>query len=275
MEDVMEPQKKLNPDYKIIDSHAHLDMDGFSEDLSEVIVRAKQSGVCSMLQIIMGPEKEKINKSLDLTKKHPDFMFPTLGIHPHDAKHFSEETLVMFENFFTAHTIYAVGEIGLDYYYENSEKKQQLHCFDQLSQFALKYNKPICIHTRSAFEDTYAVCNNNKNFEKAGGVIHCFSETKNEAKKFLDLGAYISFSGIVTFKKSLAIQEAVKYVPLDRILIETDSPYLAPVPHRGKRNEPAYVNHTLEFISALKGVSKDVVAKASFKNTQDLFNLPL
>lgn len=261
--------------FSIIDSHAHLDQDAFKNDVTDAINRAKNAGVVAMLQIIMGPDKEQIQASLDLTQQHNDFMFPTLGIHPHDAKLFNPEALQTLKFFLDAHPFYAIGEIGLDYYYENSAKKLQTHCFDQLINLAAEKNKPICVHTRDAFDDTYQLCKNHDIFNRHGGVIHCFSSNKTEAKKFLDLGAHISFSGIVTFNKAHEVQEAAKYVPVDRLLIETDSPFLAPVPYRGKRNEPGYTVKVLEHIAALKGLSKEDLAQQTFKNTVDLFKLPL
>ncbi|MCI5071682.1 TatD family hydrolase [bacterium] len=261
--------------YSIIDSHAHLDQDAFKGDVTGAVARAKQAGVIAMLQIIMGPDKEQIQESLDLAEEYKPFMFPTLGIHPHDAKLFNDHALETLNHFFDNHHLYAVGEIGLDYYYENSAKEKQIGCFDQLLNLAQEKNKPICVHTRDAFDDTYALCKNHDIFNRQGGVIHCFSSNKTEARKFLDLGAYISFSGIVTFNKAQDVQEAAKYVPVDRILIETDSPFLAPVPLRGKRNEPAYTVKVLEHIAALKGLNSHDLAKQTFNNTQSLFKLPL
>ncbi|HMQ09923.1 MAG TPA: TatD family hydrolase [Oligoflexia bacterium] len=263
------------PSFSVIDSHAHLDQDAFKDDVRGAVDRAKNAGVCAMLQIIMGPNKNDIVTSLDLTKQHKDFMFPTLGIHPHDAKLFNFDALQTLKSFFKNYKFYAVGEIGLDYYYENSPKKIQTHCFDQLLNLAKEQSKPICVHTRDAFDDTFVLCKNHDIFNQHGGVIHCFSSNKAEAKKFLDLGAYISFSGIVTFNKAQDVQDAAKYVPMDRILIETDSPFLAPVPFRGKRNEPAYTVKVLDHIAALKGLSRENLARHTFNNTVNLFKLPL
>lgn len=272
----MEPSPiSSSPSFSIIDSHAHLDQDAFKDDVSGAVDRAKNAGVIAMLQIIMGPNKEKIQASLDLAKQYDGFMFPTLGIHPHDAKLFKPEAFQILKNFFKHHRLFAVGEIGLDYYYENSIKALQINCFDQLLNLASEESKPICVHTRDAFDDTYALCKNHDIFNTQGGVIHCFSSNKAEAKKFLDLGAYISFSGIVTFNKAQNVQDAAKYVPVDRMLIETDSPFLAPVPYRGKRNEPAYTVKVLEHIAALKGLSSQDLAKQTFNNTINLFKLPL
>ncbi len=253
-----------------VDSHAHLDFDQYDADRNETYDRAKKAGVENILQIAMGPSEEKIVNCYALVKKH-EHMRMAVGLHPHDADKYDEEVYHLILTYASKEKVSAIGEIGLDYYYENSNRENQKKCFSELMDLAVIMNLPISIHTRDAFDDTYALVKEKDIFKKVGGVIHCFTGTKDQAEKFVELGAYISFSGVVTFKNTEELQQAVKAVPLDRILIETDSPFLAPIPYRGKRNEPAYVVEVAKTIAAIKGISVDEVGNQTTTNARKLF----
>jgi TatD DNase family protein len=255
---------------EFIDSHAHLDFDQYDMDRPEMLERAKKARVENILQIAMGPSEEKIIQCYSLVKKIPH-MRMAVGIHPHDADHFNDDVYHLILTYASKEKVSAIGEIGLDYYYENSNRENQKKCFSQLMDLAIIMNLPISVHTRDAFDDTYALAKEKDVFQKVGGVIHCFTGTDEQALKFIELGAYISFSGVVTFKNTEELQKAVKAVPLSKMLIETDSPFLAPIPYRGKRNEPAYVVETAKTIAAIKGISLEEVAAATTTNARKLF----
>ncbi|MEZ4705136.1 MAG: TatD family hydrolase [Bdellovibrionota bacterium] len=255
---------------KLIDTHAHLDFPQYETEVLETLDRARDAGLTRIIQIALGPEIEKYHKSYELVKQHPQLSM-AVGFHPHDAKHFTPEHLELIREFSRYEKVVAVGEIGLDYYYEHSDREQQKEVLRTLLDAAIEVNKPVCIHTRDAAQDSIDVFSHTKVFEKVGGVIHCFSGTVDEVKHYLDLGAHISFSGIVTFAKAQSVQEACKLVPMDKLLIETDCPFLAPVPHRGKRNEPAYVRHVAEQVASIKGLSLEHVATQTTQNAHRLF----
>lgn len=253
-----------------IDSHAHLDFDQYDADRKEMIQRAKDVGVHNVLQIAMGPSDEKIARCYSLVQEY-DHMRMAVGLHPHDADKYTSEVHELISSYANKEKVAAIGEIGLDYYYENSNRENQKNCFSKLMDLALEKNLPICIHTRDAFDDTYELVKQKDIFRKVGGVIHCFTGTEDQAKKFVELGAYISFSGVVTFKNTEELRRAVASVPMSHMLVETDAPFLAPIPYRGKRNEPSYMIETAKTIAAIKGISLDEVAQATTANAKKLF----
>ena len=253
-----------------IDSHAHLDFEQYTPDLSEVFERASSVGVQHILQIAMGPTEERIKKCYDIVQQHHQIKM-AVGLHPHDADQYSTEVYELIKNYAQKDRVVAIGEIGLDYYYENSNRENQKNCFLKLIDLALELHLPICIHTRDAFDDTYEIVRQKDIFHKTGGVIHCFTGTEDQAKQFVAMGAYISFSGVVTFKNTQELQRAAMSVPLENMLIETDCPFLAPVPHRGKRNEPSFVVETAKTIARIKGCSVDEVASKTTENAKKLF----
>lgn len=253
-----------------VDSHAHLDFEQFDQDLEETILRANSVGVSHILQIALGPSKERLSKGYEIVQKHPN-MRMAVGLHPHEADHWNQEILHEINFYADKPEVVAIGEIGLDYYYEHSNRDNQKKAFSQLIDLAIHKHMPICVHTRDAFDDTLAIIQEKKVFKTVGGVIHCFTGNKEQATAFLDEGAFISFSGVVTFKNATDLHEAVRQVPLERMLVETDCPYLAPVPHRGKRNEPAYVLETAKTIAALKGCSLTDLAQITTHNARSLF----
>jgi TatD DNase family protein len=255
-----------------IDSHCHLDFPEYQERLPEVLenmARAKVShALCISVDI---PDFPKVKK---LAHSHPN-LFASVGVHP-DYEDTPEPTLEFLVEEAKDPKVIAIGETGLDYYrmgdrsYESMEWQRER--FRTHIRAALASKKPLIIHTRSASEDTLAIMRE-EGASKIGGVMHCFTESYEVAKAAIDLGFYISFSGIVTFKNAKDLQATCKALPIERLLIETDSPYLAPVPHRGKTNEPAWVSHVAAFIAELKGVSIESIAEHTTKNFYQCFQL--
>jgi TatD DNase family protein len=253
----------------MIDSHCHLDSAEFDEDRESVIERALAAGVEHMMAIGTGNGPPDLEAGLRLADKHSAF-FATVGIHPHDAAKATPEDFKHLAELLSHPKILAVGEIGLDYHYDFSPRDVQQSAFIEQMAIAAQARKPIVIHTREAWDDTLALIEQHWTPHGIGGIMHCFSGGPEEAGRALDLGFYLSFGGIVTFPKALAIQEAAKYTPRDRILIETDAPYLAPVPKRGKRNEPALMVHTARKLAELRGESYKDICAATTENFRRL-----
>ncbi|APJ03071.1 TatD family hydrolase [Silvanigrella aquatica] len=252
----------------LIDTHCHLVSDKLKNSLPEIITRAKQAGVGKIINISYDPETIELAQE---QLKISDMLYVTLGIQPHDASTFSIKEAEKIRIPATNNPrVVGVGEIGLDAHYTLSPMDIQIECFEYFLQMALELNLPVVVHVRETHEAVYSRI---KPFAEKGlkGVIHCFTGTLDEAKDFLNCGLYLSFSGIVTFKNSQSLQEVAKFVPSDRILIETDSPYLAPVPLRGKTNEPANIHHTCEFIAKLRNTTYDEMAKTTTHNAENLF----
>lgn len=255
----------------LVDSHCHLDYPDFSDEGVEAIVsRARAAGVGYFLTICT--QISGFPRVLAVAENHP-FVSCTVGTHPHHAAeegevHISRSDLVALTR---NPKVVGIGETGLDYYYNHSPAAEQKKCFSTHIEAAVETGLPLVIHTRDADDDTIGIMRETGQ-GRARGVMHCFSGGMDLAKKSLDLGFYISFSGIVTFKKADELREVAKFVPLDRILVETDSPYLAPVPHRGKRNEPAFVTHTAQVVAELRGISTGQLAIATTRNFFALFD---
>lgn len=250
----------------LVDSHCHLNFPEFKDDLDDVIKRAMDNQVTTLLTV-----NTRLNQAKDLQEiadRYPH-VWCSVGTHPHDSQNVEEENL--FEQILTLvqhPKVIAIGETGLDYYYNNSPKEAQINSFQTHIKAAVQLDLPLIIHTRDADEDTID-CLINKN---AKGVFHCFSGGLEIAKKALDLGFYLSFSGIITFKKAEELREVAKFVPLDRVLVETDSPFLAPIPHRGSRNEPAFTRYTATLLAELRGASLEEIAIATTNNFYTLFD---
>lgn len=255
----------------IIDSHCHLDAldyENLHQNIDDVIEKAKRRDVKHLLTI--GVTLSRFEKQRDALA-HRDDVSLACGVHPLDL---ADEPFDLPRLLDLARhpKVVAVGEIGLDYYYSADNKALQQDVFAQQIQAANQLAKPVIIHTRAAREDTIQILRDN-HAEKCGGVLHCFTENWETAKQGLDLGFYVSFSGIVTFKNAEEIREVARKVPLDRLLVETDSPYLAPVPYRGKQNQPAYVREVCEYMATLKGVSFEQFAQITTENFERLFNI--
>lgn len=250
----------------LVDSHCHLDM--LSEDdavIADILSRARAAGVIHCINISVN--LADFPRVLAIAEKFPH-VSASFGLHPNDADEpADEETIVKLGSH---PKVVGIGETGLDYYRTTGDLSHQREQFRLHIRAAKKLKKPLIIHTREAQEDTLTILRE-EDAASVGGVMHCFTEDWNMAKQALDLGFYISISGIVTFKNAPVVQDTAKRVPLDRLLIETDAPYLAPVPYRGKSNEPAYVRHTAEFLAALRGISLESLAVATTANFSTLF----
>ena len=252
----------------LIDSHCHLDKLNYSDlhtSVADVLEKAKQRGVEQFLTV--GVTLDAFPNMMEMIKDHPE-VHASCGIHPLDVD--SEFDLAIFRQYAANERVIAIGETGLDYFYQPESAPRQRDLFEQQVEVAVEYNKPLIIHTRQAREDTLAILKNGQ-ADKCGGVIHCFTEDWEFAEAAMDLGFYISISGIVTFNKAAELKDVVRRLPLERILVETDSPYLAPVPFRGKENQPAYVRDVAEYISLLKGKSIEEVAQVTTNNFKKLF----
>jgi TatD DNase family protein len=252
-----------------IDSHCHLDrlkLDAYNGDLSEAIKAAHLNDVDLMLCVAI--DLEHIDQVLDIAESHKK-VFASVGVHPGSVS-CEEPTVDRLIALSKKDKVIAIGETGLDYYYGLEHKEMQLERFKTHLEVSKLTQKPVIVHTRDAKEDTLKLIKKHSD-PNIAGVLHCFTEDLDMAKKAIDLNFYISFSGIVTFKNAIELQEVAKALPLERILIETDSPYLAPVPFRGKSNEPKYVPHVAKFLSEIKGVPIEQIAEQTTANFNKLF----
>nr|WP_314263812.1 metal-dependent hydrolase [uncultured Moellerella sp.] len=254
----------------LVDSHCHLDCLDYEKQhtsVDDVIAKAQQQDVKFMLAV--ATSLQGFDKMKALIGERDNVAF-SCGIHPLDLdKGLDFDRLA---NLAAQAEVVALGETGLDYYYQKENAELQRESFRQHIRIGRQVNKPVIVHTRDAREDTIAILREEQ-VADCGGVLHCFTEDSEAAKRLLDLGMYISFSGIMTFKNAEQIREAARIVPLDRILIETDAPYLAPVPYRGKENQPAYVRAVAEYMAVLKGVSVERLAEITTQNFNQLFHL--
>lgn len=254
----------------LIDTHCHLTMSQFDADRSEVIRRAQDAGVTSMITI--GTDLEDSKKAIALANEH-EFIFAAVGIHPHDVKDIKDPdyTYETFKSIAANKKVVAIGETGLDYHYMHSEARLQQGHFRLHIETARGLGLPVIIHSREAKEDTLTILKE-EGGQKIRGVLHCFSGDMDMAEKVLEMGFYISFSGVVTFRNAKEILDILKVIPIERILIETDSPYLTPIPYRGKRNEPAYVRYVAGKVAEVRGMSIEETCSVILRNAADLFN---
>jgi TatD DNase family protein len=250
------------------DTHAHLDFDRFDGDRDEVIQAAYDAGVKRIVNI--GADMESSRNSVNLAKKY-DFIYAAVGVHPHDAKGISEDDYNELSKLAQNEKVVAIGEIGLDYYYDNSPRKEQQEAFKKQLKLARELNLPIVIHSRDAKEDTLAIL---EEYAKGlEGIIHCYAYDLATAKRLIDMGFYLAFGGVITFNNAKDLREVVKEIALDKILIETDAPYLTPAPHRGKRNESKFVIHVAEKIAEIMGIDVAEVAEKTTENAKDLLGI--
>ncbi len=248
------------------DSHCHLDDQKFDADRDAAIARALAAGVDRMMAIGTGDGPPDLEAAIRLADAHPA-IYATIGVHPHDAAKATDETFARLSELTRHPKVLAMGEMGLDYHYDFSPRDVQRHVFERQLALAREARKPIVIHTREAWDDTLAILRANWTGE---GIMHCFTGDERQAREALDLGFYLSFGGVLTFPKAEEVRQAVRIAPEDRILIETDSPYLAPVPHRGKRNEPAFVVETARRLAETRGVPLETIARATSANFERL-----
>ncbi len=257
--------------FRLVDSHAHIQGKEFAEDLSVVIQRAQEAGVEKIIVVGGAGDLSSNVGALELAQSFPG-LFSTVGMHPHDAKDVSEEDFKRLKDLTNSFKVVAVGETGLDFYYEHSPRQIQIDLFCRFIQMARETGLPLVVHDREADREVAELLRvEGKGYLR--GVIHCFSGDYEVGKEFLDLGFYLSFTGIITFKNAEPLRDVVRRLPVDRILVETDSPYLAPVPHRGKRNEPAFVRFVAETIARVRGVPLQEVAETTTRNARDLFGI--
>jgi TatD DNase family protein len=252
----------------LVDSHCHLNYPDFA-NLEPFLQRAADNDVQIMQTI--STKRSDFAEVKDLAEAHEN-IYCSIGVHPHEAKTHQDVTVEELLEQSTYEKVIAIGETGLDYFYEHSPREEQQKLFRIHIEAARKLDLPVIVHTRDADDDTIQILAEEMRKGEFKFLIHCFSSTRYLAEKSVELGGYVSLSGILTFKKATEIQETGKALPLDRILVETDAPYLAPVPHRGKPNEPAFTRHTAEFLADLRGISYDEVASATTDNFFKLFS---
>ncbi len=253
----------------IFDSHTHLNAAQFNEEIPETIARAHELGVTQMA--VVGFDYPTIEKSLQLSQRYEN-IYSIIGWHPTEAGSYTPAAEKYLQEHLTDPKVVALGEIGLDYYWMEDPKDVQEKVFRRQIAIAKEQRLPISIHMRDAIEDTYRVLKD-ADVREIGGIMHSFSGDAEWAQRFLDLGMHISFSGVVTFKKATEVQAAAKVVPLERLLVETDAPYLAPVPYRGKRNEPGYTRYVVEKIAELRELPFEEVAQQTTQNAERLFRI--
>ena len=251
----------------MIDSHCHLDHEPLLGDLSNVIKRSKEVGIKKLLTI--STSYKSFDRIKNIVQKD-EMIYGTIGIHPHETTKNKITSDIIVKNITENEKIIGIGETGLDFYYNNSDKKDQINSFKEYIEASIKTNSPLIIHSRDAEVETFEILSEYKN-QNLKILMHCFTGSKDFAKKLLTLNAFFSASGIITFKNSLELQETFKFLPLDRILMETDSPFLAPVPNRGKKNEPSFIDYTAQKLADIKSISKSEIANLTTNNFNKLF----
>jgi len=255
----------------IIDSHCHLDNSHLYDQLDDVVKRSQSKQVKHLLTICTTLESFEIIKLI--LKKYKN-IYGTFGIHPHETDKYKKVDLKFILNEKKKHKkVIGIGETGLDFYYNHSDKKTQIISFIEHIHAASKLNIPVIVHSRNAENETYEILKSEMKNLKLKVLMHCFTGSKDFANKLLDLNCYISVSGIITFKNSNELADTVSSIPMENLLVETDSPYLAPLPHRGKLNEPSYIIHTVEKLSEIKKTTKDIVINSTTNNFKKLFEL--
>jgi TatD DNase family protein len=253
----------------LIDSHAHLDFEQLAGDLPDVLARARGSGVVGIVTV--GTDLASSREARALAHRFPDQLAATAGVHPHDASKAEPQHFTGIEALLEDPRVVAVGETGLDYHYNFSPPEVQCAVFRRQLELSGESGLPVVIHIREAFDDGFRLVE--EVGLPSGGVLHCFTGGPAECERALALGLHISLAGVVTFPKAVELQQACRLVPEDRLLVETDAPYLAPVPRRGKRNEPAYVVHTAKKVAELRGVAAPALHATTLRNTVRLFEL--
>ncbi len=251
----------------MIDSHCHLDHEQLHSDLSNVIKRSKAVGIEKLLTI--STSLESFSRVKELVKRD-EMIYGTIGIHPHETSKNIITSKHIIDNLSENSKIIGIGETGLDFYYNNSEKDKQIASFEQHIEASMKTNIPLIVHSRNAEKETFEILNDYKN-ENIKILMHCFTGSKEFSEKLMTLNTHFSASGIITFKNSINLQDTFKSIPIDNILIETDSPFLAPVPKRGKNNEPSYIDYTATKLAEIKDMPKKVLVEKTTNNFNKLF----
>lgn len=251
------------------DSHAHYDDRRFDEDREVLLNNMQQNNISYILNAAADIDSSR--KCIKLAEKY-DFIYASVGVHPHNAAEMTEDTIDLLKDLANAPKVVAIGEIGLDYYYNHSPKDVQKHWFRRQIQLAKALDMPVIIHNRDAHADVMDIVTS-EDISSIGGVFHCYSGSWEMAQKIISMGIHISIGGPVTFKNAVKSLEVVKKLPMDQLLIETDCPYLTPVPHRGKRNDSTYMRFTAQKIAEIKGVSLEAVARQTMENAKKLFGI--
>jgi len=254
---------------RAVDSHCHLER---PEDVAATIERAKAAGVVHAVVIGQFREPGDFGSALEVARAAPEFLSPTMGIHPHDAAKATERDLETLAEICRRPNVVAVGEAGLDFYYDHSPRDVQATMFRRQCALAVALDKPLVVHVRDAHLRAHEII---RGQGVRRGVIHCFTGDLKDARRYLELGFYLSVSGILTYKRTEGLQEAVRFAPLEFLMVETDTPYLAPVPYRGRKNEPAYVTEVVKKLAELKGLPAEAVALATAQNSATLFGFKL
>jgi len=256
----------------LIDSHAHIDFPQFADDREAMLQRACDAGVGTLLAIGTGPGPEKLDAAIPFAEQH-DWIYTSVGIHPHEAKEVTPQHLDELARLAQHRKVIAWGEIGLDYFYDHSPRDAQATVFRSQMELAHAARLPIIIHCRDAWDDCLALMEQHWRPTGLAGILHCFTGTFGHAKRGLDMGFLISFAGNATYPKTQNIRDVAREMPLDRILIETDSPFLAPQPYRGKRNEPAYVAEVAKTLATVRNLAPEEIAAATAANFRRLFRI--
>ena len=257
---------------ELIDSHAHIDFPQFAEDREAMLDRARAAGVSTLLAIGSGPGPEKLDAAIPFAEQH-DWIYATVGTHPHEAKDLTPAHLDQLAKLAKHPRVIAYGEIGLDYFYDHSPRDVQGNVFREQMEIAAKAKLPIIIHCRDAWSDCLDMLEDNWRATGLGGILHCFTSTLEDARRGLDMGFLVSFAGNSTYPKAQNLRDVAKALPLENLLIETDSPFLAPQPYRGKRNEPAYVGEVAKAIGSVRNLPAEDVALATAGNFRRFFGL--
>lgn len=255
----------------IFDTHAHYDDERFDEDREEMLKSLKDKGVVTLVNV--GASMRGAERSVELSHEYP-FIFSAVGIHPDHAKELDEEHFSHLEELAHDEKCVAIGEIGLDHYWDESPRDVQAYWFKRQLELAVKLDKPVIIHSRDACEETMEILKNHAAKPHTDTVLHCFSYSPEIAREYVKMGFYIGVGGVVTFKNGKKLQETVKETPLDRILLETDCPYLSPEPHRGERNNSSYIAYVAEKIAELKGITADEVLSVTENNARRFYGIP-
>jgi TatD DNase family protein len=253
---------------EIVDTHCHLDDERFADDLDGILTRAREAGVSRLMTIGTGIGPPDLEAAVRLAARYEP-VYATVGVHPHDASKADDTTIERLRDLVRHPKVLALGEIGLDYHYNNSPPEKQREVFAAQLALAAEAQTPVVIHTREAWEDTFRLLDRHWD-SSTGGIMHCFTGGPREAERCLGMGFHLSFAGIVTYPKAEEIRQAARLTPIDRLLVETDAPYLAPVPHRGKRNEPAFVVETAKRLSEVRGEALETLAAAVCANWRRL-----
>lgn len=257
---------------ELIDSHAHIDFPQFDEDREAMLERARKAGVSTLLAIGSGPGPEKLDAAIPFAEQH-DWIYASVGTHPHEAKELTPQHLERLAQLAKHPQVIAYGEIGLDYYYDHSPRDVQQRVFREQMEIAKRAKLPIIIHCRDAWTDCMELLEKEWRPSGLGGILHCFTSTVEDAKRGVDMGFMISFAGNSTYPKAQNLRDVAKALPLENLLIETDSPFLAPQPYRGKRNEPAYVGEVAKAIGSVRNLGAEEIGSVTAENFRRFFGL--